>query len=532
MKDFAELITTIDQSNKTNDKVAALKSYFLKASDDDKIWVLALFTHRRPKRKVNSTLLKEWVTQWASIPEWLFQESYQVVGDLAETIALILPFEETNANVDKSLTYYIDELIEIGNLSNEGKESRLRTIYNELNRQERFVFTKLMTGSWRLGVSQNIITRAVSEAFEIDRTIIAHRLMGNWSPQNSNFSELILEEGKDDLISRPYPFFLAHPVTDEEVQELGRPEDWQAEWKWDGIRGQIIKRNNEVFIWSRGEELITEKFPELMEMAAYIPNGTVLDGEILPYQNGEPLPFAILQTRIGRKNLSKALLKNTPVVFKAYDILEYQSEDIRAETLSIRNLKLQSIVENVNNPRLQLSVAETFTHWEELATIRKKARFLKTEGFMLKRAESPYDVGRKRGNWWKWKIDPLTIDGVLMYAQKGHGRRAGLYSDYTFGVWKGEELIPFAKAYSGLTDSEMRKVDAFVKKNTKERFGPVRTVTPQLVFEIAFEGIQESKRHKSGIALRFPRISKWREDKKMEAANTLTDLQELLEKYG
>ncbi|MBK6264806.1 ATP-dependent DNA ligase [Marivirga sp. S37H4] len=532
MKDFAELITSIDQSNKTNDKVAALKSYFSEANDADKIWVLALFTNRRPKRKINSTLLKDWVTQWAAIPSWLFQESYHVVGDLAETIALILPFDETKATIDKPLHHYIHQLIEIGELSNEEKEIQLKEIYGELNTQERFVFTKLMTGSWRLGVSQNIVTRAISQAYNIDKTIIAHRLMGNWTPQSTSFSELILEERKDDLIARPYPFFLAHPVTYEEVKELGHPKDWQAEWKWDGIRGQIIKRKNEVFIWSRGEELVTEKFPELVEMSANIPNGTVLDGEILPYQNGEPLPFALLQTRIGRKNLSKAILKNAPVVFKAYDILEYQSQDIRSNSLQNRNLLLEEIIRGVNHPNLQLSAAEKFNNWEELAETRTKARSLKTEGFMLKKLGSAYEVGRKRGGWWKWKIDPLTIDGVLIYAQKGHGRRADLYSDYTFGVWRDNELIPFAKAYSGLTDAEMRKVNAFVKNNTKERFGPVRTVTPQLVFEIAFEGIQESKRHKSGIALRFPRISRWREDKKMEAANTLGDLQELLEKYG
>ncbi|GAA5022438.1 ATP-dependent DNA ligase [Marivirga lumbricoides] len=532
MKDFAELITTIDQSNKTNDKVAALKQYFLEADSADKIWTLALFTHRRPPRKVNSSLLKEWVIQWANIPEWLFQESYQVVGDLAETIALILPFPEPINSIDHPLHHYIEQLIALGPLENEDKEKLLRSIYLELNKQERFVFTKLMTGGWRLGVSQNLVTRAISQAYEIDKTLVAHRLMGNWTPQSTSFSDLILEEGKDDLIARPYPFFLAHPITDEEVKELGSPSEWQAEWKWDGIRGQIVKRKNEVFIWSRGEELITEKFPELVEMAENLPDGTVLDGEILPFQNGEPLPFALLQTRIGRKNVTKAILKSAPVIFKAYDLLEQEGMDIRTESLQERNGKLKKLIMGQHHHALQYSQSESFTSWDELAEIRKKARSLKTEGFMLKKADSPYEVGRKRGNWWKWKVDPLTIDGVLIYAQKGHGRRADLYSDYTLGVWQNKELIPFAKAYSGLTDAEIRKVDAFVKKNTKERFGPVRTVTPQLVFEIAFEGIQESKRHKSGIALRFPRINRWRKDKKMEEANTLQELQELLEKYG
>ncbi len=532
MKDFASLITKLDQSNKTNDKVAALKNYFLSADEADKIWALALFTHKRPRRKVNSTLLKLWVGQWAQIPEWLFDESYQVVGDLAETIALILPFNEEETQIENNLAYYIHQLFMIGELSNEEKEVQLKEIYAHLDRQERFVFTKIMTGGWRLGVSQNLVTRALSQAFEIDKSIVAHRLMGDWDPQKTNFSDLILEEGKDDLKARPYPFYLAHPITDEEVNALGEVEEWQAEWKWDGIRGQIIKRKDEVFIWSRGEELVTEKFPELQEMADNLPNGTVLDGEILPFQNGEPLPFALLQTRIGRKNLTKNILKTAPVVFKAYDILELDTVDIRTKSLKQRYQQLRLMAQKYPHPNLQLSEPQTFRNWEELAEIRKKARSLKTEGFMLKKRDSEYEVGRKRGNWWKWKVDPLTIDGVLIYAQKGHGRRADLYSDYTLAVWQDDELIPFAKAYSGLTDAELRKVDAFVKKNTKERFGPVRTVTPQLVFEIAFEGIQESKRHKSGIALRFPRISRWREDKTMNEANTLNDLKELLEKYG
>ena len=532
MKAFAQLIHTLDQSNKTNDKVFALRNYFLSADDVDKIWALALFTHRRPRRKVNSTLIKAWVSQWAQIPAWLFDESYQVVGDLAETIALLLPVDDKITKEDNKLAYYIDQLFKIGDLPNEDKEAPLKEIYSHLDRQERFVFTKLMTGGWRLGVSQSLVTRALSLAFEIDQAIVAHRLMGDWDPKKTGFSDLILEEGKDDLAARPYPYLLAHPINYEEVIALANVKDWQAEWKWDGIRGQIIKRNDEVFIWSRGEELVTDKFPELQEMAIKLPNGIVLDGEILPFQNGEPLPFALLQTRIGRKNLTKKILENAPVIFKAYDLLEFNSKDVRNLPLNERVEKLNSLIKQYPHPNLYRSKPQNFSTWDELAELRKKARALKTEGFMLKKSDSFYEVGRKRGNWWKWKIDPLTIEGVLIYAQKGHGRRADLYSDYTFAVWQGAELIPFAKAYSGLTDAEMRKVDAFVKKNTKERFGPVRTVTPQLVFEIAFEGIQESKRHKSGIALRFPRISRWRDDKKFEEANTLDDLKELLEKYG
>ncbi|RUA29773.1 MAG: ATP-dependent DNA ligase [Bacteroidetes bacterium] len=533
MKEFAQLIISLDQSNRTTEKVKALKNYFLSANDKDKIWTLALFTHRKPKRTVNTNLLKSWVTEWTGIPEWLFLESYQVVGDLAETIALLLASNNViQKEVDNPLSYYIEILISLRKKSLEEKKKQLQNIYQELNTQERFVFTKIMTGGWRVGVSQNLITKALSEAFEINKAIIAHRLMGDWSPEKFTFQELILEESKNDLASRPYPFYLAHSIETQEILEELHPEDWQAEWKWDGIRGQIIKRNDEVFIWSRGEELITEKFPELTEMAQNLPNGTVLDGEITAYENGQPLSFGVLQTRIGRKNISKNLLKKAPVVFICYDLIENHGIDIRNEALYYRNQLLGNLISEINHPNLLASENIKFSNWQELTEIRKKSRNLKTEGLMLKKKDSLYEAGRKRGNWWKWKIAPLTIDGVMIYAQKGHGRRAGLYSDYTLAVWEKDELIPFAKAYSGLTDAEMKKVDAFVKKNTKEKFGPVRTVTPELVFEIAFEGIQPSKRHKSGIALRFPRIKRWRQDKPISEANKLSDLKELLEKYG
>lgn len=533
MKEFAQLIKSLDQSNKTNDKVNALKSYFQLAIDQDKIWTLALFTHRKPKRTVNTSLLKEWTTEWTGIPEWLFQESYHVVGDLAETIALLLASNEIDKKeIDNPLYYYIEILINLRDKSQEEKKEQLHIIYNELDQQERFVFTKIMTGGWRVGVSQNLITKALSEAFKIDKSIIAHRLMGDWTPQNYSFQELILEESQNDLASRPYPFYLAHPIETEEIHKDLIPIEWQAEWKWDGIRGQIIKRNNEVSIWSRGEELITEKFPELAEMAKNLPNGTVLDGEITAHENGEPLSFGVLQTRIGRKNITKNLLNKAPVVFICYDLIEHQGKDFRNQTLELRLQELEKIIAETRDPILLASESIDFTNWDELIEIRKKSRSQKTEGLMLKKKDSIYESGRKRGSWWKWKIAPLTIDGVMIYAQKGHGRRADLYSDYTFAVWNEDELIPFAKAYSGLTDAEMKKVDAFVKKNTKEKFGPVRTVKPELVFEIAFEGIQASNRHKSGIALRFPRIKRWRQDKPITEANKLTDLKELLEKYG
>lgn len=533
MKAFSELITRLDQTNKTTEKVAALRNYFQVANDQDKLWALALFTHRRPKRKVNSSLLKEWVTNWAGLPEWLFQESYQIVGDMAETIALLLQQNsEKKNNENLSLTYYIEELIRIGHLDNLEKESVLKKIYSTLSRQECFVFTKLMTGSWRIGVSQNLVNRALSEEYSIDKSILAHKLIGNWSPHNISFQELIIEELAGDQLAKPYPFYLAHPIQSQEVSALETPEEWQAEWKWDGIRGQIINRDGQISIWSRGEELVTDKFPELVTAAEQLPLGTVIDGEILPFQEDVPLPFSLLQKRIGRKNLTKKILNDIPVIFMAYDLLELNQKDFRLQSLTTRQHQLAQVVANANSPFLLLSEPIHFINWEELKLLREKSREYKTEGFMLKIKSSAYEVGRKKGSWWKWKIDPLTIDGILLYAQKGHGRRAGLYSDFTFAVWQGDKLVPFAKAYSGLTDAEMREVDNFVKKNTKEKFGPVRTVKPELVFELAFEGINASKRHKSGIALRFPRIKRWRQDKKAAEANSLQDLHEMLEQYG
>jgi DNA ligase 1 len=416
-------------------------------------------------------------------------------------------------------------------LEEDEKKMAILEAWNALNKNERFVFTKLITGSFRVGVSQNLVTRAVAEIYEMEKTEVAHRIMGNWSPNDTTFEELILTANMEDNLSRPYPFFLAHPL-EKPPEDLGDLEEWLAEWKWDGIRGQLINRNGEVYIWSRGEELISEKFPELVNLGEHLPAGTVLDGEIIPFKEGIPLTFGLLQTRIGRKNLTKKILQDAPISFIAYDVMEWKGEDIRSSPLSERRRILEELKESIPHEKLELSVVVRAENWTTLATHRESSRAMMAEGLMLKHKNSPYGVGRKRGDWWKWKIDPLSVDGVLLYAQKGSGRRADLYTDYTLAVWNGPQLVPFAKAYSGLTDEELRKIDHFIKQNTKERFGPVRTVKPQLVFEIAFEGIQESPRHKSGIALRFPRIARWRQDKPIEEANTLEDLQDMLKLYG
>lgn len=529
MKHFAELFTSLDQSNKTSDKLVALKHYFLNAQDDDKLWTIALFTHKRPKKQVNTKLLREWCCEVAGIPDWLFEESYQTVGDLAETLSLLLPLKTKTD--DRSLSYWINYLVVLEKSDETEKKKKILHAWDVMDKDERFIFTKIITGGFRVGVSQNLITQAVADAFEMEKTEVAHRIMGDWQPGKITFHELIQSKNISDDLSRPYPFFLAHPI-DKAFEEIGQIEDWQVEWKWDGIRGQIIHRKGQIFIWSRGEELVTEKFPELQEMASLLPEDIVLDGEILTFGDDKPLPFSLLQTRIGRKNITNKVLRDAPVSFIAYDLLELNGHDLRTLTLSERRKKLEEIAIPIENRKLMISPLVSSENWEELQQLHTTSREMMAEGFMLKRKNSPYEVGRKRGSWWKWKIEPLTIDGVMIYAQKGHGRRADLYSDYTLAVWEGEKLVPFAKAYSGLTDAEIKEVDKYVKQNTKERFGPVRTVKPGLVFEIAFEGIQESPRHKSGIALRFPRIQRWRKDKPIEEANTLDELKALLSLYG
>jgi DNA ligase-1 len=374
------------------------------------------------------------------------------------------------------------------------------------------------------------MVNALSKAVDLPSSVIAHRISGKWDPSTTSFDELLGENAYLSDHSKPYPFYLAYGL-EGDANALGDPQEWIAEWKWDGIRGQLIKREGQLFVWSRGEELITDKFPEYHVLKGLLPDGVVLDGEILPFRES-PLPFAILQTRIGRKNVSKKNLQEAPVIFLAYDILEFNGEDIRGLSMAGRRKLLERIVAEVSHPAIQLSPAIEFSDWKELKEIRTGARKMGSEGIMLKRKNSIYQSGRKRGDWWKWKIDPLVIDAVMIYAQKGHGRRSNLYTDYTFAVRDGDKLVSFAKAYSGLTDKEMAEVDNFVKRNSLEKFGPVRTVKPELVFELAFEGIAASNRHKSGVALRFPRISRWRKDKKPDEINTLDDLRKMLELYG
>jgi DNA ligase-1 len=532
MKNFAELIKTLDSSNKTSVKVDALANYFRHASDEDKVWTIAILSHRRPPRPVNTTLLRIWANEIANIPLWLFEESYHIVGDLAETIALIIPTPKEHS--DKSLTEFLQEIIALKKKTDEQKRDYLHQNWLALNYYERFVFTKLITGSFRIGVSQKLMTRALSKAEGVDEDLLAYKLMGDWNPNTITFQELILDEKSSDYLSKPYPFYLAYPI-EGEVSDMGNPEDWAVEHKWDGIRSQTIIRDNQIYVWSRGEELVTDKYPEFHCFVGNIPDGTVIDAEILPFSEGQIGTFNDLQTRIGRKTVSQALLNKTPVIIKAYDLLEWENVDIRERPYEERRTLLEALFETLKDKNLPLQLSEkvSLNSWEDIATERMRAREMKSEGLMLKRKSSPYQVGRKKGDWWKWKIEPLVIDAVLTYAMRGHGRRSNLFTDYTFALWQtnenGErELVTFAKAYSGLTDAEFRQVDDWIKKNTLERFGPVRSVTPQLVFEIGFEGISLSKRHKSGVATRFPRILRWRHDKKIDDANSIEDIKNMI----
>ena len=532
MKRFVALYAAIDQTTKTTRKVAALAEYFAAAPDADKLWTIALFSGRRPRRAITTTKLREWAAERAGIPLWLFEESYPIVGDLAETIALVLP--PPSASQDDSLSDWIARLRALDQAEEADRKTAILAAWDQMEAPERLVFNKLLTGGFRVGISRKLMTRGLAQATGQDEAELAHRLMGDWHPDTTSYAALIEAPDPSAGLSRPYPFCLAHAL-EGAPEELGPPQDWLAEWKWDGIRGQIIRRGGEHFVWSRGEELMTDRFPEFAQLCDYLPDGVVVDGEILAWDHAAdaPLPFNDLQKRIGRKSVPRKLLKDAPAMLVAYDLLERAGKDLRDRPFADRRSQLETLLSDMpQEAPIRLAPLLPNDDWGALADLRGLARDKRAEGLMLKRAASPYHVGRKKGDWWKWKLDPLTIDAVMIYAQQGHGRRANLFTDFTFAVWNGNELVPFTKAYSGLTDAEFRQITAWVRKNTQQRFGPVRQVTPEHVFEIAFEGIAPSTRHKSGVALRFPRMSRWRHDKSAAQANTLDDLKEMLAQYG
>jgi DNA ligase 1 len=527
MKRFAALYTAVDSTTRTNEKVDAMVEYFRAAEAADAAWAVYFLSGGRPKRLIPVRRLADWAMRVSDVPDWLFEESYHAVGDLAETISLLL--SDAVAASDTPLHRWMDDrILPLARQSEAEQERNITSAWAELDGPQRFVFNKLITGGFRVGVSQQLVIRALARATDVDEGTIAHRLTGAWTPNAAFFSALIAVETADADISRPYPFYLAYPL-EVEIESLGDPGEWQAEWKWDGIRSQTIRRSGQTFIWSRGDELVTERFPEIAGAADFLPDGTVIDGEIMPWKDGAPLPFAQLQRRIGRKLLGARILADVPVVVIAYDLLELGGRDLRHEPLSERRRLLHETILNLRSPAFVLSPEVRVSEWANAHSAYGRARDMNAEGLMLKRRDAPYGVGRRKGGWWKWKVQPYTVDAVMIYAQAGHGRRASLHTDYTFAVWDNGELVPFAKAYSGLTDAEIRELDAWIRRNTLEKFGPVRSVKPEHVFELGFEGIQESPRHKSGVAVRFPRILRWRSDKKPEDADTIATLRALMQ---
>jgi len=542
MRDFARLYAELDETTATNRKLDALRNYFSRTPPQHAAWAVYFLAGGKPRQTVPTKLLRQYAIEYGGIAEWLFDESYHAVGDLAETIAHVLPPPKQTSDIGLA-EWMTERIAPLRGAQPEKIRDALFAWWDQTDWRERFLLMKLIGGGFRVGVSKLLVTRALAEVAELDSKLVAQRLMG-WTdgrafnqngPTSDRYMQLIAPISEDEHQLRggqPYPFFLAHPLN-VEPQTLGSTTDWLVEWKYDGIRAQLVRRTNQNWLWSRGEDLITDRFPEIASIA--LPEGTVIDGEILIWKTDLPASFADLQKRIGRKTISAKMLAELPAVLVAYDVLEHEGVDIRATPQASRRAILENIVNYANNPTLKLSPLITTDDWQTLATIREGSRSRVVEGMMLKRADAHYGVGRTKdvGVWWKWKIDPYAVDAVLIYAQAGHGRRASLYTDYTFAVWDTEAdgkrvLVPFAKAYSGLTDAEIGKVDAAIRKTTVEKFGPVRSVKPTMVFEIGFEGIAKSTRHKAGIAVRFPRILRIRDDKLVEQADTLDVLKDML----
>jgi len=563
MKRFAHLYAELDASTATTAKVDALRRYLAQAQPQDAAWAVYFLAGGRPRQVVPTAALRTLACERAGIAEWLFEECYQAVGDLAETIALVLPAAAHESDV--GLAEWVEQrLLPLRGADPATQAERIAAYWDELDAAERFLFVKLIGGGFRVGVSKLLVQRALAEHAGIDAKQVAQRMMGytdiRATPDAAGYERLIAREvGARGDIGQPYPFFLAHALEvapGEFDARLGATTDWFVEWKYDGIRAQLVRRAQQTWIWSRGEELVTERFPEIVAFAQDLPDGTVLDGEIVVWKEGRPAPFNLLQQRIGRKTLTKKVLADAPVVFIAYDLLEWQGEDWRDRVQQARRTQLEVVLAASG---LQLSPLESRTGWDDFAALRSESRARGVEGFMLKHRMARYGSGRTKvdGTWWKWKIEPLSVDAVLIYAQAGHGRRASVYTDYTFAVWnrapqdaieaqaaidaierrepaapEALQLVPFAKAYSGLTDEEFREVDRVIRQTTLEKFGPVRSVRPSLVFELGFEGINRSTRHKSGIAVRFPRMLRIRHDKPLHEADALAQLEALLRLTG
>ncbi len=526
MREFAELYRALDESTGTLDKIAGLTQYFRAASPANAAWALHFLLGGKLSRIASGTELRALIGQVSSLQAWLIDDSYAHVGDLAETLTLLHP-EPEHLSPDVGLAVWVEQRINpLKKLDAQARGACIQAHWAGLGRAQRFAYNKLLTGALRVGVSQGLAVRALAECAGLPTDTIAHRLMGGFSPTAEAFARL-LDPALDLSLnhSRPYPFFLASPL-ENPIESLGDSSEWAAEWKWDGIRAQLIKRQGEIALWSRGEERLDGRFPELEAALLKLPDDVVLDAEILAWDEPLPAPFALLQKRIGKLKPSAKLIQSTPLRCMAYDLLELNGIDLRALSYDQRRAHLATVLAHAPATIGVSSIVKS-SSWSELQVLRDGARARRVEGLILKRRSSPYQAGRKRGDWWKWKLEPLTIDAVLIYAQAGHGRRANLYTDYTFALWDAERLVPVAKAYSGLTDQEIVKLDQWIRKNTLERFGPVRSVNAYHVFELGFEAINSSTRHKSGVAVRFPRILRWRTDKTVAQANTLADLKAL-----
>ena len=537
---FTQLFIALDQTNKTAAKSKLLSEYFKQASPADAAWAIYFLMGERMKRLVKTADLKQWACEISHYPEWLFAECYDHVGDLAETLALCIFSEDKfrKAPLKMSLSELIENyLLPMKTMEPEAQSQRIINLWSSMDFSMALVLNKLITGGFRVGVSKSLVIKSLAENASVDPAVMAHKLMGQWEPTEANFKDLFAEKATEDEVLRPYPFCLAYPLEIKEGESLsmilGDSNEWQIEPKWDGIRAQIIVRKGARVIWSRGEQLLNEQVPEIEAALKTISDeqSFVLDGEILAwdFEINQVRSFADLQKRLGRKKVSQKILKEIPVVFMAYDLLEMNGIDLRSKPTAERRDALEKRIPSIETSIIKLSpVFDASKGWEAMAEIRDHSREKSIEGLMLKQKTAIYSVGRKKGLWWKWKVEPYTVDAVMVYAQQGHGRRAGVFSDYTFSIWNDGELVPFCKAYSGLSDKEMKRVDKWIRANTTAKHGPVRVVQAELVFEIAFEGIQESKRHKSGIAVRFPRIKRWREDKLASDADSLETVKSLL----
>lgn len=535
MRSFTQLFDRVDNTTSTNDKISYLADYFRHANDEDAAWAVFLLSGRKRKRSLSSSKLRVFFHKLSGQPPWLYEECYSQVGDTAETVSLLskaMGIEPQKADSTDwmaiPLHRWMEEIIPALEKESEDEQATQFSIWwSQLSQIEIFVLNKLMTGEFRVGISNKLVIKGLAAATGVTEAVIQHRLLGYNSPSVENYRKLFDAITNDKEPSTAYPFYLASPLENQEPVESA-PQDWIFEWKWDGIRAQLIRRDDQSFLWSRGEDIVSDAFPEIIEASKVLPNGTVLDGELLAWKEG-PLPFAVLQTRLNRKKVSASMRQESPVALLAYDLLEYEGEDIREKSWTERRALLEKVIAQADSDLLQIYPYFEFENWQDVRQKREDARTNRVEGLMVKRRSSPYRAGRVRGDWWKFKVDPYTLDAVLYYAQAGSGKRANQFTDYTFALWHEGKLVPFAKAYSGLDHKEIEELDRWIRRHTLEKFGPVRSVKTEHVFEIAFEGIQNSKRHKAGIAVRFPRILRWRRDKKPEDADTLENAIRLAE---